>query len=121
MDDAEHDVLAYMTFPPQHRTKLHSTDVINKTLLASSAVLPPRGRPRGEERAHRLEAPPGSLRDLAKRRRPRISVRASPAASARPRGAGAGGRRRGAQVLRSTCVAIRPLGGRSRQAATNCS
>src|SRR6516162_2704923 len=25
MDDSEHDVLAYMTFPAQHRTKLHST------------------------------------------------------------------------------------------------
>jgi hypothetical protein len=24
MDDAEHDVLAYMTFPEQHRVKLHS-------------------------------------------------------------------------------------------------
>ena len=24
MDDSEHDVLAYMTFPAQHRTKLHS-------------------------------------------------------------------------------------------------
>jgi putative transposase len=26
MDDSEHDVLAYMTFPAQHRTKLHSTN-----------------------------------------------------------------------------------------------
>ena len=26
MDDAEHDVLAYMTFAAQHRTKLHSTN-----------------------------------------------------------------------------------------------
>ena len=25
MDEAEHDVLAYMTFAAQHRTKLHST------------------------------------------------------------------------------------------------
>jgi hypothetical protein len=25
MDDSEHDVLAYMTFSAQHRTKLHST------------------------------------------------------------------------------------------------
>ena len=29
MDQAEPDVLAYMSFPPQHRTKLHSTDVID--------------------------------------------------------------------------------------------
>ena len=27
-DDAEEDVLAYMTFPQQHRTKLHSTNPI---------------------------------------------------------------------------------------------
>ena len=26
MDDAETDVLAYMTFPKEHRTKLHSTN-----------------------------------------------------------------------------------------------
>src|ERR1700720_1684830 len=26
MDEAETDVLAYMGFPPQHRTKLHSTN-----------------------------------------------------------------------------------------------
>jgi transposase-like protein len=28
LDEAETDVLAYMTFPPQHRTKLHSTNPI---------------------------------------------------------------------------------------------
>ena len=30
MDDAEHDVLAYMTFPEQHRVKLHSTNPIER-------------------------------------------------------------------------------------------
>ena len=30
MDDAEEDVLAYMTFPPQHRAKLHSTNPIER-------------------------------------------------------------------------------------------
>ena len=30
MDEAEADVLAYMGFPSQHRTKLHSTDEIDK-------------------------------------------------------------------------------------------
>ncbi|WP_201722414.1 transposase, partial [Sulfitobacter sp. HI0129] len=30
MDDAEEDVLAYMTFPQQHRTKLHSTNPIER-------------------------------------------------------------------------------------------
>ena len=28
MDASEHDVLAYMSFPRQHRTKLHSTNPI---------------------------------------------------------------------------------------------
>lgn len=30
MDDTEQDVLAYMTFPPQHRAKLHSTNPIER-------------------------------------------------------------------------------------------
>jgi len=30
MDEAEADVLAYMTFPVQHRTKLHSTNPIER-------------------------------------------------------------------------------------------
>ncbi len=30
MDDTEHDVLAYMAFPAQHRTKLHSTNPIER-------------------------------------------------------------------------------------------
>jgi len=30
MDESEHDVLAYMAFPAQHRTKLHSTNPIER-------------------------------------------------------------------------------------------
>src|SRR5258707_3372469 len=30
MDDSEHEVLAYMTFPAQHRTKLHSTNPLER-------------------------------------------------------------------------------------------
>lgn len=30
MDNSEHDVLAYMAFPRQHRTKLHSTNPIER-------------------------------------------------------------------------------------------
>jgi transposase-like protein len=30
MDESEHDVLAYMAFPGQHRTKLHSTNPIER-------------------------------------------------------------------------------------------
>jgi putative transposase len=50
MDEAEHDVLAYMSFPKEHRTKLHSTDVMDKRNWLTCAILPLRGRPRGEER-----------------------------------------------------------------------
>ena len=50
MDGAQEDVLAYMTFPPQHRAKLHSTDMIDKTFPALPAILLLCGRPRGEAR-----------------------------------------------------------------------
>jgi putative transposase len=30
MDEAEHDILAYMSFPKEHRTKLHSTNPIER-------------------------------------------------------------------------------------------
>jgi putative transposase len=30
MDEAEHDVLAYMSFPQQHRVKLHSTNPLER-------------------------------------------------------------------------------------------
>lgn len=30
MDEAEHDVLAYMTFPKEHRAKLHSINPIER-------------------------------------------------------------------------------------------
>jgi putative transposase len=30
MDESEHEVLAYMTFPVQHRTKLHSTNPLER-------------------------------------------------------------------------------------------
>jgi putative transposase len=32
MDEAETDVLAYMTFPPQHRAKLHSTNPLERLI-----------------------------------------------------------------------------------------
>src|SRR6187401_850385 len=41
MDEAEDDVLAYMTFPAQHRAKLHSTDVFDKTVLSVRCYSPP--------------------------------------------------------------------------------
>jgi len=50
LDDAEPDVLAYMTFPKEHRAKLHSTDKIDKLPASECGNLARRGRPRGEAR-----------------------------------------------------------------------
>jgi putative transposase len=50
MDDAEPDVLAYMTLPKEHPAKLHSTDEIDKRFLRGRGILRQRGRPRGEAR-----------------------------------------------------------------------
>jgi transposase-like protein len=50
MDESETDVLAYMGFPAQHRSKLHATDEMDKRFVWRRAILPVRGRPRGEER-----------------------------------------------------------------------
>lgn len=48
MDDAEHDVLAYMSFPKEHWAKLHSTDEIDKIFARRLVILSACGRPRGE-------------------------------------------------------------------------
>jgi putative transposase len=48
MDESEHDVLAYMAFPAQHRTKLHSTNPIerlNKEVKRRADVVGVRGMP----------------------------------------------------------------------------
>jgi len=50
MDEAEPDVLAYMSFPAQHRAKLHSTDEIDKRHCDFGDTLGLRRRPRGEAR-----------------------------------------------------------------------
>lgn len=50
MDEAEHDVLAYMGLPKDHRVKLHSTDKIDKHFRTGHGILHWRGRPRGEAR-----------------------------------------------------------------------
>ena len=47
MDEAEHDVLAYMTFPKEHRAKLHSINPIeriNGEIKRRTESLPPRRR-----------------------------------------------------------------------------
>ena len=50
MDEAEDDVLAYKSFPPEHWTKIHSTDEIDKRFLRRRAIFGMRERPRGEAR-----------------------------------------------------------------------
>jgi len=52
MDEAEHDVLAYMTFPKEHRPKLHSINPIERikgeikrrTDVPRVGLRPPEGR-----------------------------------------------------------------------------
>ena len=72
MDDAEHDVLAYMTFPREHRTKLHSTNPIerlNAEVERRTNVrrhLPQRGRhhPPGRRHPARAERRMGRLKEI---------------------------------------------------------
>ncbi len=58
MDEAEPDVLAYMSFPPQHRTKLHSTNPLerlNGEIKRRTEVvgnIPQRGRHYSPRRRH---------------------------------------------------------------------
>jgi len=61
MDDAEHDVLAYMTFPREHRTKLHSTDEMDKRLLRGRGRMQVARATSWRRAALRLRAPPGCL------------------------------------------------------------
>ena len=58
IDDSETDVLAHLDFPSQHRTRIHSTDDIDKRFVKSFAILTWHGRPRGKERRLRMQAPP---------------------------------------------------------------
>ena len=39
LDEAEEDVLAYMSFPKEHRAKLHSTDEIDKRFVSAGAMI----------------------------------------------------------------------------------
>ena len=61
MDEAELDVLAFMTFPSEHRTKIHSTDEMDKRLLRWRGKLPGARTTSWRRAAPRLEAPPGCL------------------------------------------------------------
>jgi len=73
MDEAEHDVLAYMTFATQHRTKLHSTDEIDKRNLHWRVIYDARERPRDEARRVGWKRRQASYSFLAGLRRSRTS------------------------------------------------
>jgi transposase-like protein len=50
IDDGATDVQSYLNFPEQHRSKLHTTDEVDKRIFWRRGNLSGRGRPRGEER-----------------------------------------------------------------------
>ena len=60
MDEAEADVLAYMTFPAAHRTKLHSTDEMDKPFVSRRAIFVCAGDVVAKS-GRRLEASSGRL------------------------------------------------------------
>ena len=64
MEEAEDDVLAYMTFSKAHRTKLHSTDVIDKRLVEGAVISSRRADDLVAKSGARLQAPSGRLQVL---------------------------------------------------------
>jgi putative transposase len=65
MDDSEHDVLAALTFPAQHRTKLHSTNPLERLNKEVKRRADPRVGPR---------PPEGRLWSASSRTKPRSSA-----------------------------------------------
>ena len=64
LDEAETDVLAYMSFPAAHRAKLHSTDVIDKRFVEGAVVSSKRAGDLVAKSGVRLQAPSGRLQVL---------------------------------------------------------
>jgi hypothetical protein len=59
MDDSEADVLAYMAFPAQHRTKLHSTNPLerlNKEVKRRAVLFEQNDDWQGQHRYMQVEA-----------------------------------------------------------------
>jgi hypothetical protein len=73
MDDAEDDVLAYMSFPAERWSKVHSTDEIDKRNLRRRAILGLRERPCDEARRVGCKRRQASYSFLAGLRRSRAS------------------------------------------------
>ena len=61
MDEAQHDVLAYMSFPKEHRAKLHSTDEMDKRVFRCRGRMSVARATSWRRAALRLKAPPGCL------------------------------------------------------------
>ena len=71
LDEAEEDVLAYMGFPAEHWSKIHTTDEIDKRNLHWRVIVRTRERPRGEARrvgCKRRQAPYSFLAGLRRSR-----------------------------------------------------
>ena len=73
MDKAEDDVLAYIGFPAEHWSKIHSTDEIDKRNLRWRVIYDARERPRDEARRVGCERRQASYSFLAGLRRSRTS------------------------------------------------
>ena len=73
MDEAEDDVLAYMSFPAEHWSKIHSTDEIDKRNLHWRVIYDARERPRDEARRVGCKRRQASYSFLAGLRRSRTS------------------------------------------------
>ena len=61
MDEAEPDLLAYMSFPTAHRPKLHSTDEMDRRFRWLLCYSPPARATSWRRAVRRLRAPPGRL------------------------------------------------------------
>ncbi len=64
MQEAEEDVLAYLTFPAANRINLHSTDVIDRRLVESAVISSRRVVDLVTKSGARLQAPSGRLQVL---------------------------------------------------------
>ena len=74
MDEAEDDVLAYMGFPAEHWSKIHSTDEIDKRFFCGGVLFfRVRERPRGEARRVGCKRRQAAYSFLAGLRRSRAS------------------------------------------------
>ena len=116
MDEAEPDVLAYMTFPTQHRAKLHSHQPARAPQRRDQAPhrgrrhLPQRGRHHPPRRRHparterRMGRPARPLHDAGKHRPDRAMIPSSACPPRQPDQPGPAGERRASWRSYTTSV-----------------